>query len=239
MRWLIPNSLQPGFPDLDETAEHDMPVAVGGDLSVKRLLLAYKQGIFPWFTDDNLILWWSPDPRTVLFPQQFKPTRSLKKSARNRGYTVTLNQAFEQTIFNCSARLREPGASDPDTWITRGMIDAYCELNRAGYAHSVETWLGGDLVGGLYGVSIGKVFFGESMFSKSRDSSKVALLSLVNHLVRCKFQLIDCQQATHLMFSLGAVEIARKNFLELIQTGVSERVPDEVWRDFPSESEHD
>ncbi len=228
---LITSSLYPEFPKLDEHAPGDEPVAFGGELSQQCLLSAYSQGIFPWFSHDEMIYWWSPDPRVILVPNQFKVTRSLSKSIRNRGYTITVNQAFEDTIINCSKRKKsEYDIDEPGTWITKGMIQAYCELHRAGYAHSVETWLDGELVGGLYGVSIGKVFFGESMFSKARDSSKVALFHLVEHLKFWNFSLIDCQVRTKLFVSLGANEIPRKRFVEIVRESVKEPVPTGIWQ---------
>ena len=232
MRLLVPHSLYPGFPDLDESGDRKMPVALGGDLTVERVLIGYKQGIYPCFMDDRYIFWWSPDPRTVLFPDDFKVSRSLRKSIQNRGYRVTVDKAFEATIRNCAASPRAALNEEDMTWITDGMIDTYCELHRLGFAHSVETWHGDELVGGLYGVSIGKIFFGESMFSKQRDASKVALFQVVQHLKKWNFSLIDCQDPTRLLLSLGAVQIPRKLFLQLLRKDVGKKQSNEIWKDF-------
>lgn len=228
--YLSPHSLYPGFPELDSPDHHQSLVAVGGDLSTERLLLAYRQGIFPWFVEDEQIYWWSPDPRTVLFPGRFKVSRSLRKSVRNSGFSVTFDRDFETTIRNCATTLR-PNETDVQTWITQGMIEAYCELHRLGYAHSVETWHGGRLVGGLYGVSLGKVFFGESMYFKRTDASKVALLHLVRHLQESEFEIIDCQVSTPLLLGLGAEEIPRIEFLGTVKKAIGERPKDNVWTD--------
>ncbi len=233
------------FPDPGGIApgHQDYPIASGGDLSRLTLLKAYRKGIFPWFTHDPFIYWWSPHPRLVLFPDNFAVSRSLRKSIRNRGYVVTLNQNFEQVIANCSQRplrtVRELAANkepqlcaghNPDkTWITPGMIKAYTDLHHHGYAHSVETWLDGELVGGLYGVDLGTVFFGESMFSTRTDASKVALHHLVQHLKFWNYRVIDCQVESELLLGLGAVFISRKQFTDLIAQGVAETKSDRVW----------
>ncbi len=233
------------FPDPGQIAPapQDYPIASGGDLSLRTLLKAYSKGIFPWFAHDPLIYWWSPHPRLVLFPDDFAVSRSLRKSIRNRGYVVTLNQNFEQVIASCSQRppreVRElpakkesqplAGSNLDKTWITPGMIKAYTELHRHGYAHSIETWLDGELVGGLYGVSLGTVFFGESMFSTRTDASKVALNHLVQHLKFWNFSVIDCQVESELLLSLGAVFISRKQFTDLVTASVCATQPDGVW----------
>ncbi len=227
--FLSPNSLDPGFPKLDTPGDQIHPVAVGGDLSVERLLMAYRQGIFPWFSHDELIFWWSPDPRTVLFPDRLKVSRSLHKSIRNRGYSVTIDKDFEAVIRNC-ATARRPREESVDTWITKGMLNAYCELNRLGFAHSVETWYGGQLVGGLYGVSLGRVFFGESMFFNRTDASKVALFNLVEKLREWNYVIIDCQVSTPLLNSMGAEEIPRFEFLRIVNKGIQLSSNDTGWR---------
>ncbi len=183
-------------------------LAAGGDLSVPRLLAAYRCGIFPWFSEGEPILWWSPDPRMVLFPAELKMSRSLDKTLRKGRFRITADTAFGRVIEACSAP--RPGQSG--TWITREMIEAYCALHEAGFAHSIESWLEGELVGGLYGVAIGRAFFGESMFSRSSDASKVALVALVRQLSRWQFGLIDCQIKTAHLASFGAREIARADF---------------------------
>lgn len=189
-------------------------LAIGGDLSPQRLLLAYTHGIFPWYQDPSPILWWSPDPRLVLFPGEIRISHSLRRVLKKEIFTVTVNHAFGEVIRAC-ARTRE------ETWITREMIDAYVALHQLGYAHSFETWHEGMLVGGLYGVGLGRAFFGESMFSTMSDASKVALVHLVNYLTGLGFDFIDCQTATGHLKRLGAREIPRKDFLERLAKAVN------------------
>ena len=197
------------FPPVEQAeTEPNGLLAVGGDLSSVRLLNAYRRGIFPWYSDEQPILWWSPDPRTVLYPERLKISRSLGKTLRNKPFRISFDQAFERVVSACSAPRRE----DEGTWITAEMAAAYRELYRIGYAHSVEVWQDARLVGGLYGVALGSVFFGESMFSLERDASKVALVHLTRPLLKRGFRLIDCQvHSTHLI-SLGAEEIPRRRF---------------------------
>jgi leucyl/phenylalanyl-tRNA--protein transferase len=184
-------------------------LAAGGELSMRRLLEAYRSGIFPWYSPPEPILWWSPDPRMVLHCDELKVSRSLAKSVRNKGYQVRIDTAFEPVLAGCAER-------EEGTWLGRAMRSAYLGLHRAGYAHSFETWLGPDLVGGLYGVALGRMFFGESMFSRSTDASKVALVALVRELEARGFPLIDCQVHTPLLASLGAREIPRRAFLRAL-----------------------
>lgn len=184
-------------------------LAAGGDLSQERLLEAYRHGIFPWFSRGEPILWWSPDPRMVLHTGELKVPRSLSKNLRNKGYRVTIDTAFDEVLRGCAGPRR--GASG--TWLGAGMQKAYLALHRAGHAHSFETWLGDDLVGGLYGVALGRMFYGESMFSMATDASKVALVTLVQQLAVRGFPLIDCQVKTPLLASLGGREIPRAAFL--------------------------
>jgi leucyl/phenylalanyl-tRNA--protein transferase len=184
-------------------------LAAGGDLSARRLLDAYARGIFPWFGEDDPVLWWSPDPRTILRLHELHVSRSLRRTIRSGRYTVTLDTAFDQVMAGCAA----PRGDEAGTWITAEMAEAYQRLAALGYAHSVETWSDGRLVGGLYGVAVGCMFFGESMFSWSSDASKVALAGLVGQLRRWDFELIDCQMATSHLASLGAREIPRAEFL--------------------------
>ena len=197
-------------------------LAVGGDLSIERLLAAYRRGIFPWYSGDQPILWWSPDPRSVLFPGKLHISRNLRKTLRKQQYKITFDTAFADVIRACS----QPRADDLGTWITDEMQQAYIRLHQAGYAHSVECWLNGKLVGGLYGVSLGNVFFGESMFSNVSDASKIAFVFLVRQLQRWQFGVIDCQiQSTHLD-QFGAELIPRSEFITLLnqfcnQTGRS------------------
>jgi leucyl/phenylalanyl-tRNA--protein transferase len=188
-------------------------LAAGGDLSPERLLEGYRHGIFPWFSEGDPILWWSPDPRMVLFPAELKISRSLGKTLRNRSYEVRFDSAFNEVIASCAA----PRKGAPGTWISDAMIAAYLELHRLGHAHSVETWIGGELAGGLYGVAMGGVFFGESMFSRARDASKIALAALVARVGAEGFGLIDCQMRTRHLETLGAREIPRARFSRLLE----------------------
>jgi len=197
-------------------------LAAGGDLSPERLLDAYRRGIFPWYSEGDPILWWSPDPRMVLFPRELKISRSLGKTLRNRLYEARFDSAFEEVIKSCAA----PRKGEAGTWISEAMIQAYLELHRLGHAHSVETWIDGDLAGGLYGVAVGRVFFGESMFSRVRDASKIALAALVAHLDSTGFGLIDCQMHTRHLETLVAREIPRARFSRLLEDLVHySRVP--------------
>jgi len=184
-------------------------LAAGGDLTVPRLLEAYRNGIFPWFNPGDPLMWWSPDPRMVLIPREFRISRSFAKTLRNRGHEVRCDTAFEQVMRCCAA----PRATQSGTWIGEDMIAAYCELHQSGQAHSVETWVGGRLVGGLYGVSIGRMFYGESMFSLVSNASKIALAHLARQLERWQFGMIDCQMNTPHLASLGAREIPRDEFI--------------------------
>jgi leucyl/phenylalanyl-tRNA---protein transferase len=192
-------------------------IAVGGDLSSERLLEAYRVGIFPWYSDDQPILWWSPDPRFMLELDEFKISRSLQKTLRRKVFQVTFDRVFEEVIASCSVVPRE---GQRGTWITQEMRDAYLELHGLGYAHSVESWFGGKLVGGLYGVSLGKAFFGESMFHHKTDASKVALATLVEKLKSWGFHFIDSQMTTEHMMSLGAKEVPRRIFLKRLQSAL-------------------
>ncbi|HXU94134.1 MAG TPA: leucyl/phenylalanyl-tRNA--protein transferase [Gallionella sp.] len=185
-------------------------LAAGGDLSVPRLLEAYRHGIFPWFNRDEPILWWSPDPRMVLIPSEFKISHSLSKILRKGNHEVRVDTAFEQVMRACAA----PREGASGTWIHEELIEAYCALHELGYAHSVETWLDGELVGGLYGIAIGRMFYGESMFSRRSDASKIALAHLARQLGRWQFGMIDCQMNTPHLASLGARAIPRSEFLE-------------------------
>jgi len=188
-------------------------LAAGGDLSATRLLQAYRQGIFPWFSEGEPILWWSPDPRMVLIPKEFCVSHSLRKALRKGRYEVRTDTAFEQVMRACAA----PRTGANGTWIHEEMIAAYCELHRLGHAHSVETWMDGELAGGLYGMALGRMFYGESMFSRRTDASKIALAHLSAQLARWHFGMIDCQMNTPHLGSLGAREIPRKQFITLLQ----------------------
>ncbi|MBS3935609.1 MAG: leucyl/phenylalanyl-tRNA--protein transferase [Sulfuritalea sp.] len=206
--WLAPDAPFP--PASLALAEPNGLLAAGGDLSPQRLLAAYRHGIFPWFSAGEPILWWSPDPRMALFPAQLRISRSLAKTLRNADYAVSLDSAFDRVIAACAATPR-PGQNG--TWIDAGMQAAYRRLHDLGHAHSVETWCAGRLVGGLYGVAIGRVFCGESMFSHTTDASKIALAHLCVWLEGRKFGIIDCQMETAHLHSLGARPISRDDYL--------------------------
>jgi len=197
------------FPEVERAlAEPNGLLAAGADLSLPRLLEAYRNGIFPWFSHDQPILWWSPDPRMVLFPAELKISRSLARTLRSTRFEVRADTAFDAVIEGC----RQPRRGESGTWITEEMAEAYGTLHRAGFAHSVETWLDGNLVGGLYGVALGRAFFGESMFARVSDASKVALVALARQLQHWGFGVIDCQMNTAHLASLGAREIPRAEF---------------------------
>lgn len=200
------------FPPLTQALkEPNGLLAIGGDLSVNRLLTAYQQGIFPWFNNDEPVLWWSPDPRMVLFPQELTISRSLAKTLKSAKFEIRYNTAFRDVITACSETSRP---QQPGTWITHSIIEAYCNMHEAGYAHSAETWLNGQLVGGCYGIKLGKMFFGESMFHRVTDASKVAFVSLVQKLQTEHVGMIDCQMKTPHLARFGAREISRENFAQ-------------------------
>ena len=209
--WLDPNSLV--FPPAHLASEEGI-IAVGGDLSAARLLEAYRLGIFPWFNEDDPILWWTPDPRFVLFPEDLKVAKSMRPLFNQKTFTLSMDQAFPEVIKACQSCYR-PGQGG--TWITEEMREAYIHLHNQGYAHSVEVWQGEDLVGGLYGIALGKVFYGESMFAFASNASKFGFISLVRQLKKWGFTLIDCQQETNHLASLGAKAIPRKQFLAHLQ----------------------
>jgi leucyl/phenylalanyl-tRNA--protein transferase len=224
--------LKPGSTDLRfppaELASPEGLLAVGGDLRAERLLEAYRHGIFPWYNPGQPILWWSPDPRAVLFPAKLRVSRSLGKTLRRKRFEVTLDSAFRDVMLHCA----EPRDDRPGhgTWITPEMIEAYCVLHQRGLAHSVESWLDGKLVGGLYGVALGSVFFGESMFSRETDASKVAFVQLVRQLELWGFALVDCQLPSAHLSSLGAEEIRRREFLERLDQALQQPGRPGHWR---------
>lgn len=195
-------------------ADEEGLLAFGGDLSIDRLLLAYRNGIFPWFSEDEPICWWCPDPRFILLPAELKISKSMRTVLNKGAFKFTVDKAFEEVIKNCQKVFRK---DQPGTWITDEMLDAYLNLHKAGYAHSAEAWKDGKLVGGIYGVLLGKVFFGESMFSKESNASKFAFIKFVERLQKQNVQLIDCQVYTEHLESLGAKMIERKDFLQLLQ----------------------
>ena len=199
------------FPPIEEALEEPNGlIAIGGDLSSKRLLKAYRLGIFPWFSEGEPVLWWSPNPRMVLFPQDFKISTSLKKRLKKNDYEVRFNTTFRQVMEACAATNRQ---GQNGTWITSSIIDAYCELHTMGYAYSAETWMNNTLVGGLYGIIINKMFYGESMFHHVTDASKIAFAHMVEFLKNKGVGMIDCQMNTSHLASLGAQEISRADFV--------------------------
>lgn len=207
---LTPNSL---FPPLEHALhEPNGLLAIGGNLSPQRLLSAYRKGIFPWFNEGEPILWWSPDPRMVLFPSELRISRSLHKTLKKNHYEIRTDSAFIEVIRACAA----PRKEQTGTWIHPEMVSAYTALHHLGVSHSVETWMQEELVGGLYGIAIGKMFFGESMFSRVTDASKIALVHLVRQLERWNFGLIDCQMKTTHLASMGAREIPRSEFAGIL-----------------------
>ena len=214
-------------------------LAAGADLSPRRLLAAYRLGIFPWYAQGEPILWWSPDPRMVLFPRELKVSRSLAKTLRNRGHEIRFDSAFAAVMDGCATRGADhPGdASVNGTWITEEMRVAYLRLHELGYAHCAETWIDGKLAGGLYGVAIGRVFYGESMFTRVRDASKLAMVHLVRRLQRHRFGLIDCQMQTAHLASLGARAIARGEFSRLLRELVDYPVTPAKWNALEADSD--
>ena len=205
-------------------ARSDGLLCIGGDLSPERILIAYKNGIFPWFSENEPFLWWSPDPRLVLYPEDISISKSLKKKIKKNQFTVKVNTAFDQTILSCAKPRNDEG-----TWLVEEMVDAYSTLHTLGYAHSVETWREDKLVGGLYGLCLGASFFGESMFSFENDTSKIALVALANHLKKYHFDLIDCQVTTSHLLRMGATEISRNSFLDIIHRSVKKKTIKDIW----------
>lgn len=223
MYLLDPNSTDLQFPPTRFASPEGL-LAIGGDLRAERLLEAYRHGIFPWYSAGQPILWWCPDPRMVLFPADLKLSRSLRKTIRAAKYSVTLDTHFREVTQACAA----PRPGQEGTWITPEMIEAYAQLHELGYAHSVEAWMDKELVGGLYGIALGAMFFGESMFARATDASKVAFVHLVRQLQAWGFTLIDCQVTTAHLASLGAEEMARDDFLRRLATAL--RAPDRCGR---------
>lgn len=214
--WLDDNDLSFPSPSLALDDPNGL-LAAGGDLCPERLLAAYRQGIFPWFNEDDPILWWSPSPRTVVFPARLHISKSLRKALKRNDYRVTFDHAFETVMRNCAA----PRSYTDGTWISEDIICGYTALHAQGYAHSVEVWDQDQLVGGLYGIALGRVFFGESMFSRKDNASKIGFAHLVRQLLEWDIQVIDCQVASSHLFSLGAEEIPREAFQHLLHQFVS------------------
>jgi len=210
-----------------ELAEKDGLLAIGGDLSPERLLLAYSSGIFPWYSEGDPILWWSPSPRLVIMPGEFRIPKRLSRFMRQKKFSVSMDKAFREIISAC-ATIDDRG--EKGTWITDEMIEAYCQLHQMGFAHSVECWLDEELAGGLYGISLGGVFFGESMFSNQTNGSKVALVSLVNKLLEWSFDLIDCQMKTAHLMQFGAREIPGSQFQKTLARSLLRPTEIGKWR---------
>lgn len=204
------------FPPVEMATEEGI-LAIGGDLGIERLLLAYRSGIFPWYSEGEPIVWWSPDPRFVLFPQKLKVTKSMQSVLSNGSFRFTINRAFTAILQNCKTITRR---EQEGTWITPAVQHAYTQLHELGYAHSAEAWMNGELVGGLYGIRLGNIFFGESMFSKVSNASKFAFINYVRQLQKEKVVLIDCQVYTAHLESLGAAMIDRKKFMVLLSENI-------------------
>ncbi len=217
----------PLFPPVEQALpEPNGLLAAGGDLAPERIIAAYRRGIFPWFNEGDPILWWSPDPRMVLFPGELRVSRSLAKTLRNKGYAVGFDSAFAEVVAAC-ARTPRPGQNG--TWITPRMQDAYNRMHRLGFAHSVETRIDGRLAGGLFGIAIGRVFYGESMFSLATDASKIALVHLCRRLERRGFAMIDCQMETRHLGTLGARTIPRREFVAALEAWTASGDPPGPW----------
>jgi leucyl/phenylalanyl-tRNA--protein transferase len=218
--WLQDDS---SFPPIENALTHPNGLlAAGGDLSPQRLITAYRHGIYPWYSNDQPVLWWSPDPRMVLYTEEFRTSRSLAKRIRRGDYEVRIDTAFDEVIAACA---QTPRSEQNGTWITRSIVDAYRRMHELGYAHSLEAWRDDELVGGLYGIALGRVFFGESMFARESDASKVCLATLVSALQQRGVPLIDCQQETQHLASMGARPIRRREFashlIELIHSNAA------------------
>ena len=221
----IDNTATSIFPPV-HSASDDGLIAIGGDLTSSTLIDAYSHGIFPWFNENQPIMWWSPDPRAILFPDELHIGKNMRKMIRRRQFDVTIDSAFEQTIIECSLRRNDPQTG---TWITSDMISAYSKLHKLGFAHSVEVWLEGELVGGLYGISIGHVFFGESMFSLEPNSSKYALIVLIGLMKINRIQILDCQMESSHLNSIGARTIPRENFIKFLERDTRPYKSPENW----------
>jgi leucyl/phenylalanyl-tRNA--protein transferase len=222
--WLHGNA---PFPPVEKAlASPNGLLCAGGDLAPERLLAAYTRGIFPWFSEGDPILWWSPDPRMVLFPEELKVSRSLRKAVAKGTYEIRVDTAFREVMEACA----QPREGQSGTWIVQEIVDAYTQLHEMGFAHSVEAWRDGELAGGLYGMALGRAFFGESMFARETDASKVALVALAERLRARDFTVIDCQQNTAHLASLGAREIPRAAFSQLLQESIQYPLSGERWR---------
>ncbi|CAK8711059.1 Leucyl/phenylalanyl-tRNA--protein transferase [Candidatus Electrothrix aarhusensis] len=214
------------FPDT-QLAEPDGLLAVGGDLTPARILAAYQQGIFPWYSDSEPILWWSPAPRLVLLPEEFHLPKRLARTVRKKVFEVRADTAFAEVVTSCATIRQDAGEG---TWITEEMLEAYIYLHELGFAHSVESWFEGELVGGLYGIGLDRFFFGESMFSRKNDASKVALTTLMQNAERLNIRAVDCQMTTKHMLRFGSREMSREKFDDLLEQFIQQIVPQQPWR---------
>ncbi|WP_374424811.1 leucyl/phenylalanyl-tRNA--protein transferase [Chromobacterium sp.] len=221
--WLGPELVFP--PTRLALREPNGLLAAGGDLSPQRILAAYSQGIFPWFSEGEPILWWSPAPRMVLCPAELKVSRSMDKVLRNQRYQIRVDTAFREVMAACA----EPRGQQQGTWIVPEMVEAYCRLHQLGYAHSFETWVDGELVGGLYGIGLGLMFYGESMFSRRSNASKLAFIHMVRHLQEQGVTMIDCQMHTRHLQSLGAKLVSRQTFLATLKENARRAQPAAMW----------
>jgi leucyl/phenylalanyl-tRNA--protein transferase len=214
------------FPD-PQLAEPDGLLAVGGDLGPARLLAAYQQGIFPWYSEGEPLLWWSPVPRLILLPEEFHLPKRLARTLRKKVFEVRADTSFAEVISSCAAIRRDNGEG---TWITQKMQEAYIHLHELGFAHSVESWCEGELVGGLYGVCLDRIFFGESMFSRKSDASKVAFATLMNNSEQLNIRAVDCQMTTQHLLRFGSREVSREEFDDLLEQFIQEVVPQQTWQ---------
>ncbi len=230
IHWLLPDDPPDSFPDVATALKDpDGLLAIGGNLTPERIIVAYRRGIFPWYDEGQPIMWWSPDPRAVIFPDEFHVSRSLRRTLRKGTYTVSIDRCFNEVITNCANSRFETG-----TWITDEMLATYRQLHELGHAHSVETWQGNRLVGGMYGLSIGRIFFGESMYSAAPDASKVALARLVHLLQHTEVKLLDCQVVSDHLLTLGMRPIPRKSFIGYLDQYVDCEPAVSAWAEPPA-----
>jgi leucyl/phenylalanyl-tRNA--protein transferase len=232
IRWIGRDDPPDAFPDIESDSElADGLLAAGGDLSCERLLYAYRHGIFPWYEDSQPILWWSPDPRCVIFPESFRLSRRTRRALQNSSFRIQFNTAFGEVVAGCAARR----AGQPGTWITPDMRTAYQALYEQGWAHSIEVWAPGGLVGGLYGIAIGQAFFGESMFSRENNASKAAMFALCQVLLENNFALLDCQVESPHLISLGATLLPRRAFAAALEIACKHDTPFAAWPSGPKD----
>jgi len=227
MQLITADTPETQFPSPNSASEEGL-VAVGGEITTKRVLSAYRQGIFPWYSEDQPVLWWSPEPRAILYPDGIKISRSLKKTLRHSKYSITADTAFSEVVKACAGpRIQSPTGG---TWITAEMMDTYNQLHQLGYGHSIEVWDEEKLVGGLYGLSLGSAFFGESMFSHQSDASKLALVYLAKFSKSSCIDFIDCQLPTNHLASMGAINISRKEYLRILEAALKHQDQTKCWQ---------